>query len=278
MSYNLISPREILDVSYTTDVITPYSPQHTPERMLERAKKSVKNQTVETNHIVVQDEDQRGPGWARNKGLEKSKNRFVAFLDADDYWKDEKLEKQLKEIEEGGKGLCLCKSKAGENVNNPVRSTEKQFVKDVFLEEIVSLTPTIVIDSSKVSSRFNEDFYRREDHLYALEAVNERGICFVDEVLCFIDKHDKGASSLETIDGKKSAYEDFFDRATDVYPFLQEYKRDYWKNAFHRLSRTAYYEKDFLTARKYALNSVESKPGLRNTANLAISVLRSLSS
>lgn len=36
-----------------------------------------------------------GPGYARNFGIKKSSGLFIAFLDADDYWHDNKIEIQL---------------------------------------------------------------------------------------------------------------------------------------------------------------------------------------
>ncbi len=39
-----------------------------------------------------------GAGFARNRGLERASARFVAFLDADDEWLPEKLERSLAEI------------------------------------------------------------------------------------------------------------------------------------------------------------------------------------
>lgn len=65
------------------NIITPVAPYHRP--LMQRCADSVLMQTVRCEHLIIEDTDYRGAGWARNRGLEKSAHAdFVVFLDADD--------------------------------------------------------------------------------------------------------------------------------------------------------------------------------------------------
>lgn len=54
----------------------------------------------------IQNEENLGAAQTRNKAVQLARGRYVAFLDSDDYWAEEKLEKQLKLMEQTGDVLC----------------------------------------------------------------------------------------------------------------------------------------------------------------------------
>jgi len=45
--------------------------------------------------ILLENESNLGPGLSRNKGIEKASNKYICFLDADDYYLPERFEKTL---------------------------------------------------------------------------------------------------------------------------------------------------------------------------------------
>lgn len=61
----------------------PIGPNHVA--LSHRAIESVKAQTVECKWLAMQDEERRGPGYLRNRMLERVDTEFVSFLDADDW-------------------------------------------------------------------------------------------------------------------------------------------------------------------------------------------------
>lgn len=56
--------------------------------------------------VVLLNSNNQGAAYARNQAIEAAKGRFIAFLDADDQWAPEKLEIQLKEMDERDLDFC----------------------------------------------------------------------------------------------------------------------------------------------------------------------------
>jgi glycosyltransferase involved in cell wall biosynthesis len=169
--------------SPTVSVVIPYGPEFTPEELLERAKSTVRAQDVPTELVIVEDVESRGPSWARNRGLDRADTRYVALLDADDEWFEDKLRRQLDQMDKTGAGLCV------EGVSMDTES----FMRELYLGNLQSLTSSIVLDTEQVNVRFDEGLDRREDHLFMLEAASEGGVCLVPD-LFKIGRHEESYS------------------------------------------------------------------------------------
>lgn len=53
----------------------------------------------EYSHVKVISQDNQGAGVARNKGITIAKGKYIAFLDADDVWAEDKLKTQIEFME-----------------------------------------------------------------------------------------------------------------------------------------------------------------------------------
>jgi len=72
--------------------------QKNREELLERAIKSIKKQTYKRIEIIPVLEGNNAAD-SRNIGIDKSSGKYIAFLDDDDEWLPDKLEKQVKKLE-----------------------------------------------------------------------------------------------------------------------------------------------------------------------------------
>lgn len=50
---------------------------------------------IQNKHVQIVKQEHQGVAAARNKGIETSKSGWIAFLDSDDYWLPSKLQKQI---------------------------------------------------------------------------------------------------------------------------------------------------------------------------------------
>lgn len=251
-------------------VVIPYEAAHTPEWMLERAVNSVKKQTHMAEPIVV-----RGgpsPAWGRNRGMEKTNSRYIAFLDADDYWAPTKLEKQYKAITRENTALCLnIAEKSDGSKNNIVASSAREFATKVFCGDLGTITSSMLVDTKLTDAKFDESLYRREDHLFALEVVYDGGYCYIEEPLTYVEKHEEGLSADVEYDRKIDSYQQFYERAIDLFPELDQYSDEYWAQTWYNTGRGYYYRNDFQSSLSYLWRSFVTKPEFKTIAALGIS-------
>lgn len=96
-----------------------------------------------------------GVAVARNKGLELSKGRYVAFLDSDDLWKRTKLEEELTLLGEKNGSFCFSSIEMideNDNLIKTKRDVREEVDYKYLLKNTMIPTSSVLIDREKVGA------------------------------------------------------------------------------------------------------------------------------
>lgn len=118
-----------------------------------------------------------GAGQARNNSLDRATGRYVAFIDSDDWWFPEKLERQLEFMKERAVAFsftdfvyCDC------NLNPVSVSVKPRFVSfdDLKVGNDVNI-PGVIYDSGKVGKVYFPNMLKRQDWVMLIELARRTG-------------------------------------------------------------------------------------------------------
>lgn len=136
--------------------------------------KEVKKFTKDNRIKLIESKKNKGSSGARNIALKEAKGRYIAFLDSDDLWHPDFLEKQLKFIKEKNAPLVFSSyNRIDENTKDEILSP---FIvpKEVNYKSLLKTCPifpsTAIYDTKKTPKLFfNEDLgSMRDDYVYWL--------------------------------------------------------------------------------------------------------------
>jgi len=147
-------------------------------------------------------------GEARNRAIEKARGKYISFLDCDDIWMPQKLEKQVALIEKSTKdsaniGICYTDSirvgSSGEylmdfSTGRQLQSgyTYEELIKDCF---IACSSCTIVKDVLELTGIFNSKYTQVEEWDLWIRIAERHLVLCVKEVLTKIRIHGSNLSS-----------------------------------------------------------------------------------
>ncbi len=227
-------------------LVTIITPLYNAEKYIAQTIQSVINQTYQNWEIIIVDDcsidssreivkqyeknDSRirliqsetnfgGPARPRNIGIENAKGEYIAFLDADDVWLEEKLEKQLKVFKNNEVDIVhTLANKIDENsVMIGEFKNQRVFNKLKYIlnqKNIIYYTNYINVNSvlmkRKGVIRFNEDInlVAMEDWNLWIESVfNNKKIVLLEEKLLKYRVHSASISNRSSDIGfRKSLY------------------------------------------------------------------------
>ena len=164
-----------MDREFIDGLVSVITPVYNAERFILTAVESVMKQSYKNIEIILVDdcstdksaeiisslqekyqgivyhlqETNMGAGVARNKALELARGRYAAFLDSDDVWKPEKIEKQLNVMQQTGAPLCYTAIEMIDESGKIVK--EKRKIKEIcdynyLLHNTVIPTSGLVVD------------------------------------------------------------------------------------------------------------------------------------
>lgn len=107
----------------------------------------------------------RGPAHARNAAIEAATGRYIAFLDSDDLWKPNKLERQIAFMQEHDVAFSFSSYDRIDEEGNFINThhVEKPVTYPQLLKSCVIGCLTAVYDTEKLGKMYMPDIRKRQD-------------------------------------------------------------------------------------------------------------------
>ena len=230
-------------------------PTYNREKSIERAARSVLNQTYHDIELIIVDdcstddtenvvksfddfrvryirhEKNQGACVARNTGIDAAKGEYIAFQDSDDSWRPEKLEKQLALMQKYNADICFCKMERHSETDEKIiqyPNIPEGLVDYETLITVAHPSTQMIMAKAKVcrEHKFDPAFKRFQDYDWCLSAGRGNTVVFAADVL--VDVYLQN-DSISNIGARKSieAYEMLNKKYRDV---CEQYPRFYAQN------------------------------------------------
>lgn len=293
-------------------IVSVVIPVYEDREVLPRALESVRSQTLTDIEIIVVEDGStddaadyvgglddnrvryrthdanRGASAARNTGLELANGRYVAFLDADDEWLPEKLERQvmLLELRSSAWVAAYC---GVETVFPPEESPLKVFlarlisrrcvtmgaeggrslIADILTDDLHTSAGSTLLVRRPIADRiggFDETFERFQDPEFLIRVLREGKLAYVDEPL--VRRHESPSLPADVI---RDADEHYLKTFSEIVDRLERRGRDVTGAHHYLLAKCYLREGDFGTGLRYLWTA--QRPTLRQTPGLCSVVL-----
>jgi len=142
-----------------------------------QTKEVLKNYIKHPNIDIIWLEKNKGPAFCRNFAIKNSKSQYVAFIDSDDIWEEEKLSKQLEFMIKNKYYFTYTnylpfKSEKGKKNLKEIKPP-KYFTFDKFIKNTSIATSTMIINRSKIGEIKFSNTKICEDYFFKCEILKK---------------------------------------------------------------------------------------------------------
>lgn len=209
------------------DLVSVIMPSYNTAEYILDSIKSVQNQTYNNWELIIVDDcstddtdcavelflaDQRikyiknnrnsGAAVSRNRALREAKGRWIAFLDSDDLWMPEKLEKQIRFMESNGYHFSYTNyaeidangKRNGVEVTGPRKITKAGFYNYCWPGCL-----TVIYDADTIGLIQIEDIKKNNDYAMWLKACQITDCYLLNEILALYRRGRKGSISTHSM-------------------------------------------------------------------------------
>ena len=148
--------------------------------------------------------ENKGPSYCRNLGIEKSSSEFIAFMDSDDFWPKDKLEKQINNMFKNGYNFTYTDYNFffHDNIQD-IKTSELPLLLD--FESFIlhsSMSTSSIIISRKILGDIKFKQVEQEDYLFKCDLLRKGEKAFkVKDTNVFyrINKNNRSSNKLKNI-------------------------------------------------------------------------------
>ncbi len=145
-----------------------------------------------------------GPAGARNTSIEAARGEYIAFLDSDDIWYPQKLEKQISFMEDNEYNFSYTSYEeingSGEPIGVIISAPKKADYKKMLYYGNPIGNSTVLYSAEKLGKFFVPEIKKRNDFALWLRIMHECDMAYgVNEVLAKYRKHSGTISSTRKL-------------------------------------------------------------------------------
>ena len=157
----------------------------------------IKKYNSENRIKYIKNEKNSGAAISRNRGLKEAKGKWIAFLDSDDLWNEEKLEKQIRFMLDNNYAFTFTDYNIQLNgewlpyiYTAPNVVTKRKMYNYCYFSTI-----TVMWDREKIGLIQIEDLRKNNDYAMWLKAIEKSNAYRLPECLSSYIKHEDSISS-----------------------------------------------------------------------------------